>query len=63
MRNWPTVVKHRVRCLVNYRGGRLDSEAGPLLHGGAIDVLLGMLLREVRYGQHKKIAVGLRIYE
>lgn len=38
-----TVVKHGVRSLVDDGGGRLNGEAGPLLHGSAIDVLLRML--------------------
>lgn len=40
-----TVVKHGVGCLVDDFGRRLDGEAGPLLHGGAVNVFLCMLLK------------------
>lgn len=37
-------MKHRVRSLVRDSRGGIDGEAGPFLHGGAVYVLLGMLL-------------------
>lgn len=38
------MVKHGVRRLVDNIGGRIDFEAGPLLHGGTVDGFLLMLL-------------------
>jgi hypothetical protein len=34
---------HGVRSLVDDGCRRLDSEAGPFLHGSSVDVLFGML--------------------
>lgn len=40
------MVKHGVGDLVDNVGGRVDLEAGPLLHGGAVDGFLVMLYIE-----------------
>lgn len=38
-----TITTHGVGCLVDYLARALDGEAGPFLHGSAVEVLLGML--------------------
>lgn len=42
--NMHTLMKHWVGGLVGDGCGGFDGEAGPFLHGGAVDVLFGVLL-------------------